>query len=244
MSPFIAEIVGTAFLMILGLGINANVSLTKTYGSNGGWIAITTGWALAVFVGVMIAGPYSGAHINPAVTVGLAAAGKFPWAMVPSYIVGQFIGAMLAALIIWFLYKDHFNQTEDQNTKLGVFCTSPAIQKTSSNFFSEVLGAFVLVFGVLYITQGKLGDSDQLIGLGSVGALPVAFLVWGIGLSLGGTTGYAINPARDLGPRIVHAIVPFQSPKRDSNWSYSWIPVIGPIVGGVIAAGLNMILNM
>lgn len=244
MTPFIAEIVGTAFLMILGLGINANVSLKETYGNDSGWIAITTGWAFAVFVGVMIAAPYSGAHINPAVTVGLAVAGDFAWSMVPEYILAQFIGAMIGAFIIWLLYRDHFNSTEDEATKLGVFCTSPAIKNTSSNFISETIGTFVLVFGVLYLTQGTMGDTDQIIGLGSVGALPVAFLVWGIGLSLGGTTGYAINPARDLGPRIMHAVLPFKSSKGDSNWSYSWIPVVGPVLGGVLAAGLDILLKM
>lgn len=243
MTPFIAEIVGTFFLMILGLGVVANVVLEKTYGNNSGWIAITTGWGLAVFIAVMIAGPYSGAHINPAVSIGLAVSGDFAWNMVPMYILGQFIGAMIAALIIWLLYRDHFNATEDKALKLGVFCTSPAIRKTSSNLISEAIGTFVLVFGVLYITEGTIGDTDQIIGLGSVGALPVAFLVWVIGLSLGGPTGYAINPARDLGPRIMHAILPFKSPKGSSDWSYSWIPVVGPVLGAVLAAGLDILLN-
>jgi glycerol uptake facilitator protein len=243
MTPFIAEIVGTTFLLILGLGIVANVVLDKTYGNNSGWIAITTAWALAVFVAVMIAGPYSGAHINPAVTIGLAVSGDFAWNMVPTYILGQFIGAFIAAFVIWLLYRDHFNSTEDKDAKLAVFCTSPAIRKTSSNLFSEAIGTFVLVFGVLYITEGKMSGSDQIIGLGSVGALPVAFLVWVIGLSLGGTTGYAINPARDLGPRIMHSILPFKTPKRDSDWGYAWIPVIGPILGAVLAAGLDIFLN-
>lgn len=243
MSPFIAEIVGTCFLMILGLGVVANVVLEKTYGNNGGWLVITTAWALAVFVAVMIAGPYSGAHINPAVTIGLAVSGDFAWKMVPEYVLGQFIGAMLGAFFVWLLYRDHFNSTDDESLKLGVFCTSPAIRKTSSNLISEMMGTFVLVFGVLYITNGKLGDTDQIVGLGSVGALPVAFLVWVIGLSLGGTTGYAINPARDLGPRIMHSILPFKTSKRDSDWGYSWIPVAGPIMGAVLAAVLDLLLN-
>lgn len=243
MTPFIAEIIGTGFLLLLGLGVVANVALNKTYGNSGGWISITTAWALAVFAGVSIAGPYSGAHLNPAVTIGLAATGDFAWSLVPQYILAQFIGAMIGAFLVWLLYRDHFNATEDASAKLGVFCTSPAIQNTSSNLISEIVGTFALVFSVLYITQGNLGDSDQIIGLGSVGAIPVAFIVWVIGLSLGGTTGYAINPARDLGPRIMHAILPFTSPKRDSNWGYAWIPVIGPIIGALLAAGLDGILT-
>jgi len=191
---------------------------------------------------VMIAGPYSGAHLNPAVTIGLAVSGDFAWNMVPQYILAQFIGAMIGAFLIWLQYRDHFNETEDAHSKLSVFCTSPAIENTPANLLSEAIGTFALVFGVLYITEGNLGDSDQIIGLGSVGALPVAFLVWVIGFSLGGTTGYAINPARDLGPRIMHAILPFKSPKRDSNWGYSWVPVLGPILGAVVAAGLDRLL--
>ena len=242
MTPFIAEIIGTGFLIILGLGVVANVVLNKTYGHNSGWISIATAWGLAVFVGVMIAGPYSGAHLNPAVSIGLAASGDFAWSMVPQYVLAQLIGAMIGAFFVWLLYRDHFNATEDEASKLAVFCTSPAIRKTSSNLISEMIGTFVLVFGVLYITKGSIQDSDQIIGLGSVGALPVAFLVWVIGFSLGGTTGYAINPARDLGPRIMHAILPFKSPKRDSDWSYAWIPVVGPILGAILAAGLDRLI--
>lgn len=240
MTPFVAEIVGTFLLMLLGNGVNANVSLAKTYGSGSGWIVITTGWALAVYVGVVVAGPHSGAHINPAVSIGLAAAGKFPWEQVPIYIVGQFIGAMLAAFLVWLVNKKHFDATEDGGTKRGVFCTAPAIPNTGLNLFSEVLGTFVLVFTVLYFTDATLNESNPvIIGLGSLGALPVALLVWAIGLSLGGTTGYAINPARDLGPRIIHALLPIKN-KGSSNWSYSWIPVIGPILGGVLAAVLML----
>ena len=243
MTPFIAEIIGTGFLMLLGLGVVANVVLNKTYGNNSGWIVICTAWAWSVFVGVLVAGPYSGAHLNPAVTIGLAVSGDFEWAMVPQYILAQFIGAMLGAFLVWLMYKDHFDATEDASSKLAVFCTAPAISNTARNFLSEVLGTFVLVFGVLYITQGTLGDSDQIIGLGSVGALPVAIIVWVVGFSLGGTTGWAINPARDLGPRIMHAILPFKSEKRDSNWGYAWIPVVGPITGAVIAALLDGLLQ-
>ncbi|MEM9546293.1 MAG: MIP/aquaporin family protein [Bacteroidota bacterium] len=242
MTPFIAEIIGTGFLMLLGLGVVANVVLEKTKGNNSGWIVICTAWALAVFIGVTIAGPYSGAHLNPAVSIGLAVSGDFAWAMVPKYILAQFMGAMIGALLVWLMYRDHFNATEDTSSKLAVFCTAPAIPNTLSNFFSEALGTFALVFGVLYITQGTLGETDQIIGLGSVGAIPVAFLVWVIGLALGGTTGYAINPARDLGPRIMHAILPFKSTKGDSDWGYAWVPVIGPIAGAVAAALLDKLL--
>jgi glycerol uptake facilitator protein len=241
MTPFISEIIGTAILILLGGGVVANVVLNKTIGNNSGWIVITTGWALAVYVAVVIAGPYSGAHINPAVSISLAVAGKFPWSDVPLYILGQMIGAMLGASTVWVFYKNHFDATEDANSKKAVFCTAPAIRNTFSNFFSEAIGTFVLIFTILYFTNATMNDTETIIGLGSLGALPVAFLVWSIGLSLGGTTGYAINPARDLGPRIIHALLPIKS-KASSDWSYSWIPVIGPIFGGVLAALLMLLL--
>ncbi len=242
MSPFIAEIVGTFFLMLLGCGVNANVVLNGTKGHGSGWIVITTGWAFAVYIGVLVASPYSGAHINPAVSVGLAAAGKFAWADVPAYIIAQLIGAMLAAFVVWLMHKDHFSATREPASKLAVFSTIPAIPNKALNLFSEIVGTFVLVFAVLYFTDATIIDSDQVIGLGSLGALPVAIVVWGIGLSLGGTTGYAINPARDLGPRIMHALLPI--PDKGSNqWEYSWIPVIGPTIGGVLAAILALVLN-
>lgn len=235
MTPFIAEIVGTCLLILLGCGVNANVSLNKTYGNSSGWIVITTGWALAVYVGVVVAGPISGAHINPAVTLGLAMAGEFPIYDVPLYILAQFIGAMLGAFLVWATHYEHFKATEDGNTKRGVFCTAPAIKNTGVNLFCELLGTFVLVFTILYFTDATMTSDNTIIGLGSLGALPVALLVWVIGLALGGTTGYAINPARDLGPRIVHAIVPMKD-KGSNGWGYSWIPVVGPILGGVLAA--------
>lgn len=241
MTPFIAEILGTALLITLGCGVVANVILNDTKGNNSGWIVITTGWGLAVYVGVVVAGPYSGAHINPAVTIALAVAGSFSWEAVPSYLLGQFIGAMIGALVVWLVYKDHFDRTDDTGLKRAVFCTDPAISNTFRNFLSETVGTFVLVFTVLYFTDASIADTESVIGLGSLGALPVAFLVWSIGLSLGGTTGYAINPARDLGPRIMHAIMPIKG-KGDNNWGYSWIPVIGPIVGGILAAALAMTL--
>lgn len=242
MTPFIAEIIGTALLITLGCGVVANVLLKNTNGNNSGWIVITTGWALAVYVGVVVAAPHSGAHLNPAVTIGLAVAGSFPWEAVPNYILAEFIGAMIGALVVWFTYKDHFDITEEKDTKRAVFCTAPSIRNTVSNLFSEIVGTFVLVFTVLYFTDASISDSDAIIGLGSLGALPVALTVWAIGLSLGGTTGYAINPARDLGPRIMHAILPIKN-KGGNNWAYSWIPVIGPILGGALAALLACALS-
>lgn len=234
MSPFLAEITGTAFLILLGDGVVANVVLNKTKGNNGGWIVITFGWAIAVFVGVYIAAAHSGAHLNPAVTIALAAAGKFDWANAPLYIAAQFIGAMIGAFLVWVAYKKHFDETTDADAKLAVFCNSPAIKNNFFNMATEVIGTFALVFGVLFITGAEMK-------LGSLDALPVALLVLGIGLSLGGPTGYAINPARDLGPRIMHFILPIRD-KRDSNWGYSWIPVIGPVVGGLLAAYLFKML--
>ena len=242
MTPFIAEIIGTAILILLGGGVVANVVLNKTIGNNSGWIVITTGWALAVYVAVIIAGPYSGAHINPAVTVALAIAGKFPWADVPLYVLAQMIGAMIGSTTVWLTYKNHFDETEDAASKKAVFCTSPAIRNTFSNFFSEAIGTFVLLFTIFYFTDATINDTETIIGLGSLGALPVALLVWSIGLSLGGTTGYAINPARDLGPRIMHAILPIKN-KAKSDWSYAWIPVVGPLAGGSIAAVLMLVLS-
>ena len=241
MTPFIAEIIGTAILILLGGGVVANVVLNKTIGNNSGWIVITTGWALAVYVAVVIAGPYSGAHINPAVTVALAVAGKFPWADVPLFVLAQMIGAMIGASAVWLVYRNHFDETVDADSKKAVFCTAPAIRNTFSNFFSEMLGTFVLLFTIFFFTDASINDSETVIGLGSLGALPVAFLVWSIGLSLGGTTGYAINPARDLGPRIMHAILPIKN-KAKSDWSYAWIPVLGPLVGGALAAVLMLAL--
>lgn len=243
MTPFIAEIVGTFILILLGCGVNANVSLKNTYGNGSGWIVITTGWAFAVYCGVVVAGPHSGAHLNPAVTIGLAAADKFSWNDVTLFIVAQFIGAMLGAFLVWLINKDHFNATEDGNTKRGVFCTAPAIPNTPINLLNEIVGTFVLVFVVLFFTDATLNENEPVtIGLGSLGALPVAILVWAIGMSLGGTTGYAINPARDMGPRLIHAIIPLKN-KGENGWSYSWIPIIGPIIGGVFAAVLFLALS-
>jgi glycerol uptake facilitator protein len=239
MTPFLAEYIGTSVLILLGNGVVANVVLKDTYGHNGGWIVITTGWAMAVYVGIWIANPYSGAHLNPAVTLSMAAAGKLAWSSVLSYITAQMLGAMTGALLVWLLYRDHFNRTENPALQLAAFSTAPAIRKTSSNIISEMIGTFVLVFTVLFFVGAEITETKTKIGLGSLGALPVAFLIWAIGLSLGGTTGYAINPARDLGPRIMHFLLPMNN-KKGSDWSYSWIPVVGPIIGGLLAAAIYL----
>jgi glycerol uptake facilitator protein len=228
MTPFIGELLGTALLVVLGDGVVANVILHKTKGNNGGLIAITFGWAIAVFVAVYATASVSGAHLNPAVTIALATIGKFDWALVPAYLAAQMAGAMLGALVMWLAYRQHFNATNDPATQLGVFCTSPSISKPVDNIISEIIGTFVFVLAILFITKSQSS-------LGSLDALPVGLLVLGIGLSMGGPTGYAINPARDLGPRIMHAILPMTN-KGGSDWGYSWIPVAGPIIGGVLAA--------
>ena len=235
MTPFLAEFIGTMFIMLLGNSVVANVLLTKTNGNNSGWIVITFGWAIAVFVGVFSSAAISGAHLNPAITIALASIGKFEWANVPLYIAAQFLGAMTGSFLMWLAYKQHFDATDDADVKLAVFSNSPAIRNVFYNLLTEAIGTFALMLGVLFIAapQNSLGALD---------ALPVALLVLGIGLSLGGPTGYAINPARDLGPRIMHFILPIKN-KRNSDWNYSWIPVVGPIVGAVIAAFVyNMIM--
>ena len=234
MTPFIGEFIGTFLLIILGNGVVANVVLGKTYGHNSGWIVITLAWGMAVFVGVYVAAPYSGAHINPAVTFGLAVLGAFPWSDVPLYVVAQLTGAFTGAVMCWLSYRLHFNETEDPNLKLGVFCTAPAIPSTLNNLVTEAIGTFILVFCVLFIV-GPTDASGESFKLGALDALPVALLVLAIGLCLGGATGYAINPARDLGPRIAHFILPIPG-KRDSNWGYSWIPIVGPLGGSFLAA--------
>jgi len=234
MTPFLGEFIGTMLLIVLGNGVNANVVLKKTKGNNSGWIVIAVGWGMAVFVGVYTMAAYSGAHINPAVSVGLAAAGKFPWSDLPLYIAAQLLGAFTGAVIVWLAYKQHFDQTEEADLKLAVFSTAPEIRHPFYNLLTEIIGTFVLVFGVLYIVAPEKS-------LGSLDALPVALLVLAIGLSLGGPTGYAINPARDLGPRLAHFILPIKN-KRDSDWGYGWIPVLGPIIGGLIAAFIFQLL--
>ncbi|MEK4149119.1 MIP/aquaporin family protein [Robertmurraya sp. FSL W8-0741] len=227
MTQFVGEIVGTMILIALGAGIGAGSSLEKSYSKNAGWIVTTLAWGLAVTMGVFAVGSVSGAHLNPAVTVGLAITGDFPWADVPGYIIAQFIGAILGATLVFLHYLPHWKETKDPGTKLGVFATSPAIPHTFSNLLSEMIGTFMLVLGLLFI-----GANNFTEGLNP---LVVGLLIVVIGMSLGGTTGYAINPARDLGPRIAHAILPIPG-KGDSNWKYSWIPVVGPLLGGSIGA--------
>lgn len=243
MTEFTAELIGTMFLILLGNGVVANVILKGTKGNNAGWIAITTGWALAVFVGVVVAAPYSGAHLNPAVTLSLAIAGKFSWSKVGWFILAQLIGSIIGSFLVWIVYKDHFNSTTDPNTQLAVFSTAPAIRNLFFNLMSEVIGTFVLVFVIFYFTKAEITPQKTPIGLGSLGAIPVAFLVWAIGLSLGGTTGYAINPARDFGPRIAHSLLPIKQ-KGSSNWKYAWVPIIGPFIGGIMAALLYMAIKV
>ncbi len=237
MSPFMGEVVGTMLLILLGDGVVANVLLGKTKGNNSGWIVITTAWALAVFVGAYSVASISGAHLNPAVTIGLAVAGKFAWGNVLPYIIAQLIGAFIGATLVWLHYFPHWSETKDQGLKLAVFSTGPAIRNMTWNLVSEIIGTFVLVFGILTIKGAVMDSSGSAVPLnmGALGIIPVAFLVWVIGLALGGTTGYAINPARDLGPRIAHFVLPIAG-KGDSDWGYSWIPVVGPIVGAIIAA--------
>jgi glycerol uptake facilitator protein len=231
MSPFIGEFIGTMLLIIMGDGVVANVVLNKTKGNNGGWIVITFGWAMAVFLGVFVSTNLGGSgHLNPAVTIAMVAFNNFDATLLPTYILAQFAGAVSGAIIVWLAYKQHFDSTDDKDGKLAVFCNAPAIRGYGYNLITEIVGTFVLVFGAMAM-------SKPASTLGSLDALPVGLLILSIGLSLGGPTGYAINPARDLGPRIAHFILPIKN-KRDSDWGYSWIPVVGPIIGGLIAAYL------
>jgi len=244
MTPYIAELIGTTLLLLLGDGVVANVVLGRTKGSGSGWIVITWGWAMAVFIGVFAVAVYSGGHINPAVTIGLAVAGKFPWTDVPGYIVAQMLGGAFGAFLVWLHYRQHFGATDDRDLKLAVFCTAPNMRNYAENFVSEVIATFVLVFAVLYLAAPSVAGPDGSAGgLGALDALPVALVVLAIGLSLGGPTGYAINPARDLSPRIMHQFLPIAGGKRDSDWGYAWIPVAGPIVGGILAAIVYLVLG-
>lgn len=242
MSPYLAEFIGTLLLVTFGNGVVANVVLARTKGHNGGWIVITAGWGLAVFVGVFCSEPFSGAHINPAVTVAMAAAGKFAWSLVAGYVLAQMLGGVAGGGLVFLFYREHFKASEDAHGKLACFCTAPNIRHVPQAFFCEVVGTFVLVLPVFLMTEASVklplatGEtSDVAVGLGTLGAVRVALLVFAIGLSLGGTTGYAINPARDLGPRLAHAFLPIPG-KRDSDWGYAWAPVLGPLTGGLLAA--------
>jgi glycerol uptake facilitator protein len=242
MNAYLAELIGTAIIIVFGGGVVANVVLSRTFGGNSGWIVISWGWAIGVFVGVFCSEPYSGAHLNPAVSVGLALGGKFAWQLVPGYVAAQFAGAVLGAVIVGLFYAEHFKVTDNLDAKLAVFCTRPAIRSIPRAFFCETVATFFLVFPVFLMTRGSValpgaGGAAQSVpvGFGSLGALPVALVVLGLGLALGGTTGYAINPARDLGPRLAHSFLPLGK-KRDGDWSYAWVPVVGPLTGAVCAA--------
>ncbi|MGV3135992.1 MIP/aquaporin family protein [Brevibacillus agri] len=227
MSAYVGELVGTMILIILGAGVCAGQNLKKAYSQNGGWIVITLGWGLAVACGAYAVGSISGAHLNPALTIALASIGQFAWEQVPGYVLAQFVGAFMGATFVWIFYYPHWRETDDPAAKLGVFATGPAIPHTVANLFSEILGTFFLVLGLLAIGANKFAEG--------LNPFVVGFLIVAIGLSLGGTTGYAINPARDLGPRIAHALLPIHG-KGHSNWGYAWIPVVGPIIGAVCGA--------
>lgn len=235
MNPYLAEFMGTAILLAFGNGVVANVLLKHSKGQQGGWIVISFGWAMAVFLGVFAVSKFSGAHLNPAVTICLAVTGKFPWAQTPLYILAQLAGAFSGAVIMWLCYKDHFKATEDEGLKLAVFSTSPAIRNNASNLITETVATAVFLLLILLI----IAPTNSL---GALDALPVALLVLGVGLSLGGPTGYAINPARDLGPRIAHYLLPLGK-KGSSDWRYSWIPIVGPLLGSLIAAAVYLMLQ-
>ncbi|OOF80115.1 MIP/aquaporin family protein [Rodentibacter caecimuris] len=240
MNAYFAEFFGTALMILLGNGVVANVCLDKTKGQSSGWIVITTAWAFAVYVAVVVVGPYSGAHLNPAVTLGLAAKGAFDWGLVAGYVIAQVFGGMVGALLVYIMYRNHFLATENEGLKRACFCTEPAIRHYPSNLISEIIGAFVLVFVIFYLVGADItlpGTTEVTpIGLGSIGALPVAILVWAIGLSLGGTTGYAINPARDFGPRLTLGFFLSRQLNTKPDWGYSWVPIVGPIIGSLLAA--------
>jgi glycerol uptake facilitator protein len=234
MSPPLAELFGTTLLIVLGDGVVANVVLHRTKGYNSGWIVITAGWAFAVTIAVYCVNSISGAHLNPAVTIALASIGTFAWSKVPMYIAAQIAGGFLGGIIVWLAYRPHFKATPDPESKLAVFSTTPAIRSPGANLVSEIIGGFVLVLALLAVLSPRnfVPNSDFAKGFGPV---LVGVIVMAIGLSLGGPTGYAINPARDLGPRIAHAVLPIAG-KGTSDWGYAWIPIAGPIVGGVLGA--------
>jgi len=248
MQNFLAELLGTMILVLLGDGVVANVVLNKTKGQNSGWIVITVGWGVAVAMAVYAVGRLSGAHLNPAVTIGLAAIGSFAWADVPLYIAAQLIGAFVGAVLVWLVYLPHWEVTSDPDLKLAVFSTGPAIRRPLANMITELIGTAALLFGILAIaanaqTLSKPGDVDlTLVFSRGIQPLLVGILVIGLGVSLGGPTGYAINPARDLGPRLAHALLPIPG-KGTSDWDYAWVPIVGPIIGGIAGAGLYFVLG-
>jgi glycerol uptake facilitator protein len=245
MSEYFGEFLGTFILILLGNGVVANVNLDKTHSFGSGWIVITFGWGMAVFVAVLATADISGAHLNPAVTLGLAFSGLFDWVKVVPFIISQILGAMAGAFVVYIFFKNHFKITETPGAKKACFCTAPAIRNFGNNFFSEVVGTFVLILAVLLISLPQLeyqSLGSSKVGMGSLGALPVALVVFSIGLSLGGTTGYAINPARDFGPRIVHTLLPLKN-KDHNDWQYAWIPIAGPVTGAGLAAAVYLLIN-
>jgi glycerol uptake facilitator protein len=245
MIEYFGEFLGTMILIILGNGVVANVNLSKTHSFGAGWIVITCGWSMAVFVAVLVTADMSGAHLNPAVTLGLAFSGLFDWIKVAPFIICQILGAMTGAFIVYIFFKNHFRITETPGIKKACFCTAPAIRDFRNNFFSELVGTFLLILAVLLISLPQLeyvSLGSSKVGMGSLGALPVALVVFSIGLSLGGTTGYAINPARDFGPRIVHTLLPIKN-KDNNDWQYAWIPIAGPVVGAGLAAAVYLLIN-
>ena len=248
MSAFTAEVIGTMLLVLFGNGVVANVVLARTKAGEGSWLLINAGWGVAVFVGAFSANQFSGAHLNPAISVAMLVAGKMAIGEMFLYIIAQFVGAIIGAALVFAFYRLHFDVTDNADAKLACFSTAANIPGNLQAFFCEVVGTFALILPIfLMVTptlmeSGAPVDTDPILGLGSLGLLPVALLVFGIGMSLGGTTGYAINPARDLGPRLVHFILPIRG-KRDSDWGYAWVPVVGPVVGGVLAAVLYLMLT-
>jgi glycerol uptake facilitator protein len=249
MSPYLAEFIGTTLLVLFGNGVVANVVLARTKGNNAGWIVITAGWGLAVFVGAFCSAPFSGAHLNPAVTVAMMVAGKLEASKVAGYIAAQMLGGIIGGALVFLYYREHFKASADADGKLACFCTAPNIRNNAQAFFCEVVGTFCLILPIFLMTDvkfempGAADDAPVVVGLGTLGLVPVALLVFAIGLSLGGTTGYAINPARDLGPRMAHAFLPVPG-KRDSDWSYAWVPVAGPLVGALLAVGVQLALHL
>jgi len=246
MTPFIAEFIGTALLVTFGNGVVANVVLSRTKGGNSGWIVISTGWALAVFIGVFCSQASSGAHLNPAVTLAMASAGSLPWSSVAGYMAAQMLGGIVGGALVFLFYREHFKVTDDAGGKLACFCTAPNIRSIPQALFCEVVGTFVLILPIFLMTPVSFkapgGGQEVILGMGTLGAIPVALLVLAIGLSLGGTTGYAINPARDLGPRLAHAFLPVPG-KQGSDWSYAWVPIVGPLLGGLLATLVHSFLK-